>query len=80
MGKIEDYIAKLKQLTPEVQEKALLEIIARNEAALVDYNIKQMMEGKRADDSDITPEYTPLTVEIKKFKRQPFVVWTHLTR
>src|SRR5678815_2088962 len=71
MKEIERIIQNLNKLTPAVQEKAILEIVTKHEATLVDYNIAQMMEGERSDGSEILPEYTPLTVAIKNAKGQP---------
>lgn len=71
MASIEKIIEALSELTPEKVEKDLLAIIQKNEAQLVDYNIQQMLAGKKSDGSAISPEYTPLTVQIKKAKGQP---------
>jgi len=72
MASIESIIAKLKEVTPEKLEKEVLNIIAKNEAQMVDLNIQQMMGGRRSDGSNIEPEYTPFTVQIKKAKGQPY--------
>lgn len=34
-------------------------------------NREQLFKGKRSDDTDIEPDYTPLTIKIKKAKSQP---------
>ncbi len=72
MGKIEEVLQQLSKVTPEAQEKALLSIVKKNEADLVDLNISQMLGGRNADGSEISPAYTPFTVRIKKAKGQTY--------
>jgi hypothetical protein len=72
MGRLRDFTKRLKQYTIQRQEKDLLAILKKHEAAAVDLNIRQMMEGETADGRPIEPEYTPFTVEIKKEKNQPY--------
>lgn len=69
-NKIQQLINKFKEATPQAQERAILEIIKKHEARLVDYNIEQMMEGKNNDGSAIEPPYTERTREFKKLKGQ----------
>jgi hypothetical protein len=71
MGKFRDLANKLKLVTIDSQEKDLLAIIRKHEAAAVDLNISQMLAGETSDGDKITPEYSMLTVEIKKSKGQP---------
>jgi len=72
MGRLRLLAEKLKQVTPEKFEGDLLSIIKANEAAIVDINIMQMDQGETAQGSRIVPEYSPVTVEIKRLKGQQF--------
>jgi len=72
MGKLRDLAVKLKAATPAIQEAAILEIVRRNEAYGADLNIEQMMEGRNSVGQRIEPEYSELTVIIKKKKGQPY--------
>lgn len=38
---------------------------------ITDMNAQQLYEGKRSDDSEITPEYKPYTKQVKQGKGQP---------
>ena len=49
-----------------------MKVIEQHEHDAVDLNIEQMLSGKDSNDQQITPQYTPLTVKIKKEKGQPY--------
>lgn len=50
----------------------LQEAVEENAEYIGQLNAKQMYAGKRADGSDIEPEYKQLTKQIKAAKGQPF--------
>lgn len=47
------------------------EVIEENRPLLEDMNALQLKEGLRSDGSDITPFYTPFTIQLKQEKGQP---------
>lgn len=71
MNRLEQLIKKLKTLDIEALAREVIEDDS-NRRFLEDANALQLKEGLRADGSDITPEYSPFTVEEKKIKGQPF--------
>lgn len=48
------------------------EIVVENRAYLEDKNAEQLYAGEQPDGGRIEPEYSDLTVKIKKLKGQPF--------
>ena len=48
-----------------------IESIEETKDVIADLNAEQLYTGKRSDGSDITPQYSPITIEIKKEKGQP---------
>jgi hypothetical protein len=62
--------AALKSL-PRVLTAAVADVARDNSYVLEDANAAQLGEGLDANGRDITPEYAPLTVEIKQAKGQP---------
>lgn len=49
MGKLDELLIKLNGANEKVQEDALLEIIRRHKAQLVDLNIGQLMHGENSE-------------------------------
>lgn len=71
--KILAFIEKIRlRGSVEAQEKALLEIVKRNENIALDLNISQLLAGENSDGSRIEPPYSVRTIEYKKAKNQPF--------
>lgn len=52
MGKVLDFIAKLKNEAPK-QDAKILDIVADNETLLVDLNTSQLMEGRDSDNAQL---------------------------
>jgi hypothetical protein len=48
-SKVEDLIAKLKNVTPQKAEAGLLEIIRKHASQLIDLNTNQLMHGENAE-------------------------------
>lgn len=71
MERLERLTKKLKRLKPSI-ETFTREVIEDNRPLLEDFNALQLDQGLKADGSDITPEYHPFTVAIKKAKGQPY--------
>lgn len=72
MGKIQDMATKLrKDGSVEAVEKALLNIVKKNESEALDLNLNQLFSGKDSQGEEITPAYTPFTQMIKQSKGQP---------
>lgn len=65
---VKGLIRKFEALDPARIAKAALE---QKEADLLEYNQAQMYGGEDRKGYDITPEYSPLTVQIKTEKGQP---------
>src|SRR5688572_18251317 len=57
-------------------EKVAIESVDATKEIMADLNVEQMRAGFRADGSPITPDYSDVTIMIKKAKRQ---VWDHVT-
>lgn len=71
--KIVAYIDKLQTKgSIEEQEKALLEIVKRNEHIALDFNIEQLLAGEDSKGKKLEPPYSERTIEYKKAKNQPF--------
>jgi len=69
------FTAKIEALRKfrEETDSILLENVKQFEAEVIDYvTEEQLLEGERADGTEIEPAYTPFTVEIKQAKGQPF--------
>lgn len=66
----------MEQFTVERQEADLFEIFKRHEAAALDLNIGQLMQGKDAQGNFIEPGYTERTKQIKKARGQRYDVVT----
>lgn len=67
MSTIHSMHRRLKAFDVEKAAKEAIESVADN---IADLNAQQMYAGKRADGSDITPEYSDYTIELKKEKGQ----------
>ncbi len=66
---ITDMIKSLESWEKTAQDEAIA--LAKEESAFIlDANVEQLEEGKRADGSRIGPPYRPLTVRIKREKGQ----------
>lgn len=70
LARLDALAAGLKSL-PQVLTATVGEVVRANGHVLEDANTAQLAEGLDADNRDITPEYAPLTVEIKQVKGQP---------
>lgn len=66
-----DALATALKSLPRVLTATVGEVVRANGHVLEDANTAQLAEGLDADNRDITPEYAPLTVEIKQAKGQP---------
>lgn len=69
---IEAVIRHLRAFNVARQEQDILDIVKGYGPQLIDYNLAQLQAGKRADDSDIEPEYSPFTVSMKKALGMPY--------
>ena len=69
MGTIAQLKSALKSL--DIQRVAS-EAVDESKDSILDLNVMQMNRGLRADGSFISPSYSPMTVEIKKAKGQPY--------
>jgi hypothetical protein len=70
LARLDALAAALKSL-PRVLTAAVADVARDNAYVLEDANAAQLGEGLDATGRDITPEYAPLTVEIKQAKGQP---------
>ena len=70
MERLEHLSRALMRLS-SVLEAQVETTIEQNAALLEDANTAQMNAGKRADGSEITPEYAPLTIAIKQIEGKP---------
>jgi hypothetical protein len=70
LSRLDKLATALKSL-PRVLTATVGEVVRANGHVLEDANTAQLGEGLDADNRDITPEYAPLTVEIKQAKGQP---------
>ncbi|TPG66071.1 hypothetical protein [Hymenobacter nivis] len=66
-----DAIAAALKALPRLLSAATVQVVSDNTGVLELDNIHQLEEGLDADGRDITPEYTPFTVELKQEKGQP---------
>lgn len=65
------FVAPLLLITADLINRVLSELIAANAVFIADLNRQQLAAGIRADGSEITPDYTRATVQIKQEKGQP---------
>jgi len=73
MSKVQELINKLKKEgSINNQEQAILKIIRQNESIALDLNTNQLFEGKDCNNQVIQPPYSIMTIEIKKYKGQPY--------
>ncbi|WP_020603248.1 hypothetical protein [Spirosoma spitsbergense] len=63
-------VAKLLLITPDLLHRVMAQVIEANSAFIENLNRAQLFDGKRADGSDITPDYTEYTVAVKQSKGQ----------
>lgn len=70
LARLDALAVALKSL-PHTLTATVGEVVRANGHVLEDANTAQLAEGLDADNRDITPEYAPLTVEIKGQKGQP---------
>ena len=54
---LDQLLKNMKQLTPERMERLLLTFVKANENALIDFNTRQLLEGKDSFDKAIDPIY-----------------------
>lgn len=66
---VEQKIKQL-QLAQNSQSVIVLDSIKQNEAEVIDLNIEQLENGKDGLGQNITPNYSPVTIEIKRLKGQ----------
>lgn len=64
------FVAPLLALTAGRLYEIMAEVLEANRAFIENLNRAQLFAGQRADSTDITPDYTPLTVVIKQEKGQ----------
>lgn len=64
------FIAPLLLITGAVLHEVMTQVIKANAAFIENLNRAQLYEGKRADGSDISPDYTQTTEFIKQSKGQ----------
>lgn len=67
---IKEKIEALKKFKNEVP-KLVIQLAAEEEARIIDWNTFQLEQGIENTGQQITPFYTPFTVQIKKEKGQP---------
>lgn len=76
MGGIDDITAlleKAERLNTELSDGTLIRnAVVVYEGSVVASNREQMYRGLRSDNTRITPEYTPNTIEIKQYNEQPY--------
>jgi hypothetical protein len=70
LARLDALAAALKAL-PRTLTATVGDVVRAHGHVLEDANTAQLADGLDADNRDITPEYAPLTVEIKKEKGQP---------
>lgn len=68
--KIERIMEKIKDL-PDVAVFSFFEVLKTKEREIEKFNKDQLYSGKYSGGNDIKPDYTPLTVKIKRSKGQP---------
>lgn len=68
MATIAALLRKVEAFDPE---SIAIQSIEETKEAIADLNAEQLYAGKRKDGSDITPEYSERTKEIKREKGQP---------
>lgn len=68
MGALTDMIQAFQSVDVE---SAIEDAFRETEDAYADQNAAQMFEGLRSDETEITPDYTDLTIQIKEEKGQP---------
>lgn len=71
MDKIVSLIDKLRSARAELLDIAV-EVIDDSEEEIITLNQDQLFAGETADGKEISPQYTPFTIAIKKRKGQPF--------
>lgn len=71
-----DVYESLEQLDVE---SVITEVLEKKASQMADFNAFQLSEGLRADGSDITPPYAPLTVFLKRAKSGLAGVTDHVT-
>lgn len=71
MDKIRLLANKLKSITVQQQEEAILGIIRRHEAVALDYNLSQLQAGEDIHGKELEPEYSERTIRVKEAKGQP---------
>ncbi|MFD2936320.1 hypothetical protein [Spirosoma flavum] len=64
------FVAPLLLITPDLINRVMAEVVEANSAFIENLNRAQLFDGKRADGTDITPDYTEVTVFLKKEKGQ----------
>lgn len=65
------FVAPLLLITTDLINRVLSDVVAANAVLLEEMNRQQLAAGIRADGSEITPDYTRATVQIKQGKGQP---------
>lgn len=71
LDRLKEMSRRLHEHSPEFMEEKILSIMKEEEHTIADMNIEQMMSGENADGSEIFPEYTERTKQIKEAKGQP---------
>lgn len=69
MKRLNDLILKF---TSVPYENIIRDVVEENKTEVEDKQIKQLEAGQNPDGSRITPEYSDLTIELKKMKGQPY--------
>lgn len=61
----------MKRVKAVDEDKIITETMQDSADTIADLNAQQMLSGIKQNGAEITPQYAPLTIEIKKLKGQP---------
>lgn len=64
-------LAILKRIEALNADEIVTETMQESAPAMEEKNREQLYEGEKADNTEITPSYTPYTVAVKQMKGQP---------
>lgn len=74
-----DALEYLEVLNSVDIDDACKKALTKNTELIADMNAARIVQGRRANGSEILPEYAPLTIEIKKTKSGPSAITDHVT-
>ncbi len=67
-----EYAKRLNEVTESQVEQGVLSVLKQNERKATDLNTSQLYQGLDSKGQALEPAYSPLTVEIKKYKGDPY--------